>query len=680
MQGAGAIVESSQYLISIYLAQSLAAALLAWVFHRYWRVYARPYLGVWSTSFLALAFYLLGSAVAHFMATGGFAAHPLRTPLSAFSLILAYTHVMLVLVGVRALDVGAAPQRRLLAGVVVIAIFVGVGTALAFSADPAASGERILMRVALRNGITGLAYLTTSFLLLRTLQARQSFGRWFAGTAFAVYGAGLTLSASLIAAEVLFGAYLSWGTYLGAFDLVAKVMLGMGLVIWLLEDERARALAAREEAERVSLHDPLTGFSNRRHFAALLDQAVDRIRLKDDSLAVLIIGLDRFQAINNAYGSDVGDRVLAACADRLVSAADDSLLGRLEGDQFTVATAVANSNDATRVAERLLKLLDQPYRVEPMELHVPASIGVAVFPEDGVDSERLLNNGTLALRQAKRLGGHSVQFYAPALNEQARRRLSLQIELRRALHEVQFEAEYQPLFRAVDRRLAGFETLARWRHPRLGLLQPERFVPALEEIGLLAELDMMMVEMALQQLAKWQQRTQDMTLGVSVNLCARSFQRHDLADSLQKLLERSAVPAHSLIVEITESSALDDIEASRRTLERLHRLGVKVWLDDFGTGHSSLAQLLRLPVDGLKLDRTFLDPGADEPRQGALVAATTQLASALGMTVVAEGVETEDQAKFARDRGVDLLQGFLFGRPLPVEAFARFDLGATVEN
>lgn len=670
-------MDSPQFLISIYLAQALAAALLAWVFHRYWRVYRRPYLGIWSASFLALAFYLLGSTVSHDMATSGMLTHPLRTPLSASALVLAYSHVALILIGVRALDLGEAPRRRLLVAAIAAAAVVGMASALAFTDIPGASRERVLVRVGVRDGITGLAYLVTSLLLLRTAQARKIFGRWLAAVAFAAYGTGLSAGAIILGAEVLGGASMPWAIHLASFDLVAKVMLGMGLVIWLLEDERARALSARQEAERLSLHDPLTGFANRRHFATLLDRSALQARETGSMLALMVIGLDRFQAINNAYGSDAGDQVLAACAGRLESEIPGLHLGRLEGDQFAIALAVADGEAATRKARQLIALLDAPYRLDPLELHVPASMGVALFPGDGADSERLLNNATLALRQAKRLGGHTLQFYSPALNDQARRRLSLQIELRQALHEGEFEAAYQPIYRSTDGQLAGFEALARWRHPRHGHLAPDRFVPALEEIGLLVELDMLMVEQALVQLSRWSHDS-GQSLSVSVNLCARSFQRHDLADRLQGMLRANGIAPNCLAVEITESSALDDIAASRRTLERLRRLGVRVWLDDFGTGHSSLSQLLRLPVHGLKLDRSFLDPGADEPRQGALVAATTQLASALGMEVVAEGVETEAQAAFARSHGVDLLQGFLLGKPkaasevkFPLDAAAR---------
>jgi diguanylate cyclase (GGDEF)-like protein len=656
-------VESWQYFISLSLAQALAATLLAWVFHRYWRVYARPYLGVWSLGFLALSFHLLGSTAAHFMAISGLGAHPIRTPLSLLSLTLAYAHVALILIGVRALELGQPPRRRLLLAAVAVAAVVGTVSVLAFTRDPAAFGARVLMRVGLRDGITGLAYVITALLLLRTAQARQSYGRWLAAMAFAVYGGALTLGAGLMLAETVAGPLLPLIAYQAAFHPVAMLMLGLGLVIWLLEDERARALAARQEAARMSLHDPLTGLANRRHFCATLDRSLERPAQAEARHAVLAIGLDRFQAINNAYGSEVGDRVLVACAARLATSDPHWQLGRLEGDQFALASAAAEGEAPLRLAQRLQSLLDQPYRIGTQDLHVPASIGLALSPEDGQDAERLLNNAQLALRQAKRLGGHGLQFYAPSLNDQARRRLSLQIELRRALAENEFEAMFQPVFRARDGRLAGFEALARWRHPRHGMLAPDRFVQALEEIGLLVELDLLIVERALVQLARWRQDSGE-DISVSVNLCARSFQRHDLPERMEAMLRAHGLPPACLAVEITESSALDDPAASRRTLDRLSRHGIRVWLDDFGTGHSSLAQLLRLPVHGLKLDRSFLDPDGDQPRQGALVAATVQLATDLGMQVVAEGVESERQAEFARGRGVALLQGYLFGGAL----------------
>ncbi|MDO8960403.1 MAG: bifunctional diguanylate cyclase/phosphodiesterase, partial [Rhodocyclaceae bacterium] len=342
---------------------------------------------------------------------------------------------------------------------------------------------------------------------------------------------------------------------------------------------------------------------------------------------------------------------------------------RLGGDEFVVVLAkLAAAGDALPVAGKLLDALAAPYAIGGRTLHSGASIGVAMFPADGADGATLLKHADAAMYHAKGQGRANIQFFDAAMGVRALARLELEADLRGALEAGQLGLHYQPQVAAADGRIHGFEALLRWRHPVRGFVSPADFIPVAEESGLIEPIGAWVLDTACRQLAAW--RAQGFTgLCMAVNLSARQLRTADLAHRVQAAIDRHGIPPGALEIEITESVAMDDPERGIARLNDLHRLGVTLAIDDFGTGYSSLAYLKLLPIHVLKIDRAFVRDVETDPNDAAICAATVLLAHTLGLKVVAEGIETAAQRQTLGGQGCDYLQGYLFGRPAPAEAW-----------
>ena len=426
---------------------------------------------------------------------------------------------------------------------------------------------------------------------------------------------------------------------------------------------------AEERLAFLAHHDPLTGLPNRAFFDERLRRAMHS-RRRSEGLALCFIDLDRFKLINDSLGHSVGDAVLMEVGERLrtVCRAGDTL-ARLAGDEFVLLVDDAGDAEAAVcVAARVLDALARPVRVEGREINLGASLGVALFPHDGTDIETLLRNADAAMYAAKAAGRNCVRFYDEAMNRRAGQRLALESDLRRAVVRQQLELYYQPQVRTAGGRLAGVEALMRWRHPERGLVSPVEFIPVAEESGLITELGEWALGEAARQIVRWQQQGLPVPR-VAVNLSPRQFRDADLAERLQAILAAAGAPADAIELEITESAAMQHPEGAVRVLQRLREQGITVALDDFGTGHSSLAMLRTLPLNVLKLDRSFVQHLPASDADAAVANAVVTLARQLGLSVVAEGVETDAQRQFLTAIGCDILQGYLFARPLPAAAF-----------
>ena len=459
-----------------------------------------------------------------------------------------------------------------------------------------------------------------------------------------------------------------------AGDRLARVGLADGRVLYVTVSEVAGGCRLASFVEASSgvpdgRTDSLTGLSDRRWFRERLAALLERPE-RADQVALLMIDLDRFKAVNDSHGHPVGDALLQMVAQRLRSAVrDDDIASRLGGDEFAVALPAAAA--AETLGGRLVDLLSRPYLVEGHVAIIGASIGIAIGPRDGADPAALVRAADLALYQAKEDGRQTVRVFSPLMDRRARARHALLDDLRCALALRQFELHYQPQTNLASRELIGFEALLRWRHPEHGLVPPDRFIPLAEEVGLIVPIGEWVLRTACREAVSWPER-----LCVAVNVSAKQLADRDrLPRAVQAALAASGLPASRLEVEITESALVRHDREALHVLHALHALGVRVSMDDFGTGYSSLSQLRSFPFDKLKIDRSFVRDLAGSDEAAAVVRAIAALGASLGMTTTAEGVETAEQAAMIRADGCTDMQGFLVSRPVPAG-----DVAALIER
>jgi diguanylate cyclase (GGDEF)-like protein len=434
----------------------------------------------------------------------------------------------------------------------------------------------------------------------------------------------------------------------------------------------------REALAHRVLHDPLTDLPNRTLFLDRLELALARLRRHDGSIAVLFIDLDNFKVVNDSLGHGAGDRLLVEMARRLRHAVRPSdTIARFGGDEFVVLCEdIAQARDAVVVGQRIVEATAVPFDLDGREMFVTAAVGVALaLDPEGATPETLLRDADAAMYRAKERGPGRVEVFDEALRARILERLELENGLRRAVQRGELCVWYQPEVSLADGRVIGFEALVRWQHPTRGLLAPAHFMQIAEETGLIVEIGAWVIDEACRQAAEW--RAEGAQLDVAVNVSARQLMDPDVVDVVKRALETHGLPPEALCLEITESAVMRDPEAVLNALSLVKQLGVKVALDDFGIGFSSLSQLRELlPLHALKVDRSFIRGLADN-RNSAIVAAVVMMATTLGVTAIAEGVETEEELAQARALGIDTSQGYLFTAPGPAETMSELLAAAT---
>ena len=418
----------------------------------------------------------------------------------------------------------------------------------------------------------------------------------------------------------------------------------------------------RRQAEakiiHMARHDALTNLPNR----VLLQDNMEQALSHGDRLAVMFLDLDRFKSVNDSLGHSVGDALLCAVTERLqrvVSVGDT--VARLGGDEFAIVQNHATPGSASELAGKIIESLVEPFDVHGHQMVIGTSIGIAMAPTDGKVPDQLLRNADMALYRAKADGRGTYHFFQPQMDAQMQERRRLELDLRKALVDNQFELYYQPLIDAVSREVCGFEALLRWNHPERGIVGPDDFIPVAEEIGLVVPLGDWVLKQACRDAVQWSPK-----LSVAVNLSAAQFRNPMLALSVVSALGQSGLAAARLELEITESVLLQDDQAVLDALHQFRDLGVHICMDDFGTGYSSLSYLRSFPFDKIKIDRSFVRELGNKKDCAAIIRAVMQLGSSLGMITTAEGVETEEQVEILRQEGCMQLQGFLFSKPVPV--------------
>jgi diguanylate cyclase (GGDEF)-like protein len=436
----------------------------------------------------------------------------------------------------------------------------------------------------------------------------------------------------------------------------------------LAEKERERA-AQEERIRHQAYHDALTGLPNRASFTEHLEEAMRRAKRAGWPLALLFLDLDLFKRVNDSLGHDAGDRLLRVAAERIRrSVREADMIFRMGGDEFTVLLEdVRGPEEAAAVASRMIEGVCEPLQLQHHEIAVTASIGIALYPRDDVVGERLVKSADTAMYRAKELGRNRYAFFAPEMNERVESQIMIEAALRRALKNEEFVLHFQPRVSTATGRATGAEALLRWKHPEWGLVEPARFVPLLEETGLIVPVGAWVIAEACRQAKAWQ--AHGLTgLRVSVNLSSRQFRSEALFDAVSDALRASNLAPSLLEIELTESLLIENVEHAMGVMGKLKAIGAAISIDDFGTGYSSLGYLKRFPIDCLKIDKSFVRDIATSPKDAAIVKAISALARSLGIGLIAEGVEEPWQVEFLRARHCTELQGYLFSRPLPAEA------------
>jgi diguanylate cyclase (GGDEF)-like protein/PAS domain S-box-containing protein len=427
---------------------------------------------------------------------------------------------------------------------------------------------------------------------------------------------------------------------------------------------------AEEQIKHLAYHDALTGLPNRLLFKDRLTVAISHAQRDRAKLAVLFLDLDRFKVINDSLGHNIGDQLLQAVSARVQSCVRESdTVARLGGDEFTVLLPhLPHAEDAALVAQKIIDAVRYPFQIEGREFFMTTSIGISLYPDDGFDAETLIKNADTAMYQAKEQGRDNYQLFNAFINAKALQRIALEHGLRKALINQELAVYYQPIFDFRTGRISGMEALLRWNHPTLGMIPPAVFIPLAEAIGVMIPIGTWAMRVACAQAKAWHDAGHR-SLSLAVNLSVCQLQQPDLLQRVQEIITETELPPRLLELEITESSAMQSPEASVRTLYDLKKLGIRISLDDFGTGHSSLSYLKRFPIDTLKIDQSFVRDITHDPDTAAIVTAIIAMAHSLRLKVIAEGVEFTEQSTFLRRYGCDQMQGYLIKAPVPTDRF-----------
>jgi diguanylate cyclase (GGDEF)-like protein/PAS domain S-box-containing protein len=454
--------------------------------------------------------------------------------------------------------------------------------------------------------------------------------------------------------------YPAWFNLASVRDATGSVTHYVGVLTDISERKAAQA-----RIEHLAHHDPLTDLPNRMLLADRMDQAIAQARRSERSVAVLFVDLDHFKHINDSLGHAIGDQVLIEASRRIRSKVRASdTVARLSGDEFVVLLPEATGVDGVvRVVAGIAAAIGDPLQVEGNRLRMSASIGVSLFPRDGSDASTLLTNADLAMYHAKSAGRATYRFFSPEMDVQARERFRIESDLRDALARRELRVYYQPQVESHTTQVIGCEALLRWNHPQRGLLCPDAFLRVAEETGLIVPIGDWVLRQACAQCRAW--RESGYQGSVSVNLSARQFGQDNLLERIKECLRDSGLPAKCLVLELTESLLVEPTEASIKLLHELRSLGIRIAVDDFGSGYSSLSYLRRYPINSLKIAQPFVDEIAHQSDDRAILQAIVTLARAMRLQTVAEGVEHGSQTEVLRDMGVDSLQGYYFGRAAP---------------
>jgi diguanylate cyclase (GGDEF)-like protein len=649
---------------AVCLLMALVLGRLAWA-------YRRRAIRIIALGWLALAVSFIASAASIGLASAGYAHdHVIRLLVTAIGLMAAYGQVALLIVGTNVVIRGRQGSPRwwlALAGSIVV---VAVVSTLAFTGDPTQIDLRILVRIGLRNLVTGCAFVAGG-LFLRQAPRPAGVGHSLVVLGFVLYGLQQLVGFAVTVANVFGRDSLGVAGLSTVAESIWLGMIGIGTVVWLLEMESDQLQKVTLELEGLTQVDQLTGAATRQRFLTSLARACRQARLEGHRVAVVAADVDGFRTVVTSLGRGASDELLRVLAERFRRALpSETVLARLERDEFALALPVERSGEGGDRLAHVIRTLDStarpPFLVAGQEVYATVSIGAAVFPEDGDRPESVLRAAEAALEAAKESGPGCFRRFDDGLASVAWDRLQLETALRKAVALDQFRLHYQPVVRLPARQLDGFEALLRWEHPERGLLRPSEFLGSAEAIGVLPSVERWVLKEAAAQRRNWRDLVPP-SFRLALNLSPDVFHQPGADEWILQAVKEVGTEPSEMALEITESRALMGTEQVVSGLSTLVDAGFAVALDDFGTGYSSLASLRQIPATSVKIDRSFVRSIDSHDQDLAFIRHIAGLAHAVDMSVVVEGVEKEQQAIAAHRAGCDLAQGHLFGLPVAAE-------------
>ncbi|CUS47940.1 MAG: diguanylate cyclase/phosphodiesterase [Idiomarinaceae bacterium HL-53] len=658
MQFSTAILASASY-----TGQALLMLGFALLLFYYYRQYKRSYLRFWS---YASFYYALGCGanVARLLATDT------NTVSSNIAHILSHTHLAafylalsLLLIGVADVAKGKLPKRPV--RWLIYSLAVALSIVPWFISEPALTSEITSGNDSLMFSVTGISLVIAGAVIWYF--SNHSLGPKLISFAFMGQGTKNIGVVYILANEQLFNFHeITWAMQ-GFLNFIFLSITALGVTIWLLETERHHALNAMQQADFLGRHDALTKLPNREELITKLPLFIDSCRANDRHLAIVMVGVDRFKAINDTLGMRGGDRVLIELSERLKTLPQRQLFqARISGDVFVlIFDHLKRLSMIEDLCWKIHQQLQEPMLIDGREVSVSCSLGIARYPQHGSRAENLLSKANIALANAKFANNPAVMSYQRGMDENYIRLADMEPELRRSLQKDELFIQLQPIYKGRRQNLTAFEALVRWQHPERGLLGPGEFLPFMEQLGMMTELDAWVLERCAKLIYEWR-KAGERPVPIAVNLGARQFQSNQLAQHMRNLMQKYELKAADLELEMTENVAVTDMTTGSNVLSELQAMGIRVAIDDFGTGYSSLAYLRRLPIDRIKIDRSFVSEMLTSDANTTIVRTLIQLSHGLKKQVIAEGVETHEQLATLLDMGCDAAQGYLLSPPVDI--------------
>ena len=652
----------------LFSIETAVYSFITYLLYAFYQGFGRRYVKYWTLSFACLSLQHLALSIQKFL--------PLYHDLTLVQVLLTciaqvhqYLFIWLFFIGLYYTNKHQKYSSSFVKSSIVLPIILGISVSLLFAFDEQAVFNRFYLRESLADFIFSGIFM---FIFVFIFNVKKPH---FSGIILLFYSAMMCcryLIFSFLSVVFLTEVWLQeLSSLLIYFDFGAKVTLGLLLLVWMQGAERSVAEVAINRAQYLDKHDLLTGAMNREQVIEKLPIAIEQAVENNQKLAVYLIDIKRFKFINDTYGLKTGDLILGQIAVRLSeSILLPQVVGRLSGDSFVFTIEIIEDSQQEKAANHLHDLISRPYFVNHQEVHLQCSVGYCLSPQDSTEAEDLLKKANLALFHAESQNIPSVK-YEIGMQAHGRHLLAVEKEIRRGLNNQEFILYYQPQLNLLTNRIEGVEALVRWQHPEKGLLSPDKFLPDFDALGLNGELDNYVLDLACKTNAQWYQQHKR-RVAIAVNMSAVEFQDPKLVSKIQTLLFKYDIPSNYLELEITENVLITDISAAMDTIVVLQNMGIKVSIDDFGTGYSSLAYLRQLPIDKIKIDRSFITEFSSNDSDLTIVTSMIKLSHGLGKRVLAEGVETLEQLNLLRKLGCDAVQGYFINPPLPPEKIANY--------
>ena len=652
----------------IYSTETLIFSILALLLLAYYRGLGRQYVKFWMISLSALAVNQFALACENTFNERDVGS-VLDISIALLRQVSQYVHILFLIFGIYAATKQKNVTRKMLFIGVSSALLIGIFAAVFYGFDVKSVFNRFYLRESLTAFIFGSALIASAFYLF------SANINHFSGKIFLAYCILVGLRyISYSFASIIFLTedwFRELSQTLVFVDMGVNTILGFIFLIWMQGAERHVAATAINRAKYLGKHDSLTGVLNREQVLEKLTNEMKISKDKKQALCVFLLDIKRFKFVNDTHGLKVGDLILGEIAQRLnQSLLKPKVVGRLSGDSFMYVIDYESEKQQSTVAEHLHALIERPYLVSQQEVHLQCSVGYCQFPTDAEVADELLQKSNLALFQAESSNIRTVKYEA-GMQSHGRHLLAMEKEIRQAISNEEFILHFQPQLNLKSNRLDGAEVLVRWQHPTKGLLAPGQFFDDIEALNLYSELDNYVLEKTCQTIAQWY-KTYKRRVPLAINITAVEFQAQNFISNIQALLIKYEIPPIYLELEVTENVVITDIDLVMNTIVVLQNMGIKVSIDDFGTGYSSLAYLRKLPIDKIKIDRSFIQEVASNDSDLTIVKTMVELSHGLGKRVLAEGVETQQQLQLLRNIGCDAVQGYFISRPISAEEFTKY--------